>query len=89
MSELHHQEDVEKRNHRVDSGWNMRNKKMLEEMAKEKTDRRLNKVCIGDGSRTWIQYLVTGLGSVIPFATHQAWLHQATVDFSSKAHSKP
>lgn len=45
---------MEKRKHRGDSSWNMRNK-MLKEMVKEKDGGRLNKVCVCDGPRTWVQ----------------------------------
>ena len=56
------------------SNWNTRNKKVLKEMVKEKDDRRLNKICVCAGPRTWIQSgcqaaLFLTSGSVIPFAT--------------------
>ena len=81
MSELHHQEDVERENHSVDSSWNMRNKKIFEEMAKGNNDRDIIK-SVSDGSKTRIQYFVEdNLGSDFMLCypichTVSAWLHQ-------------
>ena len=74
VSELHHQEDVERENHRVDSSWNMRNTKTLEKIAKEKNDGDLIKSVsvMGQGHRFSTlsrAALVLTSCSVIPFAT--------------------
>lgn len=63
---------MERENHRVDSSWNMRNKKMKEEMAKEKNDRDLIRSGMGQGhefSTLSRAALVPTSCSVIPFAT--------------------